>query len=1076
MTLTLAGSECWVRIGWTMLHFLWIGSLVGLGAWTSKWALKAADAGARYLAALGWLALLAALPLAIALSVEPAPTTESPPVSLGPERYLPGALAVPSSEVVTSRSPPGLGSAVPSARLSAPEEAPTGGGFQWATLSWTGLATALPWIWLFCSPLVFAWSMVGLAGAERLRRVSSPIRERNIEELCRRLVRSLKISREVSIAVCARISSPLLVGIVRPAILLPPALLSGLTPEQIEMLLLHELAHVRRWDNLVNFVQRLIESLLFFHPAVWLVSSWARHEREHCCDELVLGRLGDRESYAETLLAVVRRGLAGRRLKLALATVAGGPASAMGRRDVRSRIDRILRWEDKTMQVSRRLGLVVPVALLAAVAIGTMFGLSQGRAGPRGESAPAIPAEAKSEAPPQKDGSQEEAVGRRQHGVFHTEYVYSGMVEVPGDYVRQLEGSSSPYTLLLSENPTPGDIQARDGAVSKIKWPTFPSERVPFEPGALPRPSSRHPGGVNRFRTDPWVDDTILFPQYTNIINSRSTDSRAGHVGVFTPYPRIVLPYELGGDYVVNQDPTISSPFVAQASSAPDTSAEPPPEEEQPKPGSQGAVRWVNQRKKVVWIGLGCKDGLERGTQFRVYDRAKEDGTPGEEKGTIVITRILDDHLSEARIEQDKAGIPIMPGDPIRSPQWKGQGVPMPSAETSAAAEPDDASAALRKQVEALRQELRRLHEERDQLFDDRVRLTDELNALRVEHQRLDQIMKRVEKSERLKAFLELLGREPPVLQPDVEGVVLEVGAHGVVEVSLGSDDGLHKGQWLEVYRPQTMAMDYYFRIMVLDTHRADDFIVIDREIDYAGRIEVLEIQPDRAVCRILAEFLQRPVQKGDRVAIKLPEGGGAAVSRPARQPDARSPEVISITISIDATGEITLKGTPVALRELPEVLCSAVSDPARVHLWIAAHPEVEYSRIVELITECSKAGIPKFSFMAHPDTRDTRAPATEPKSETPQTDADTLNIDAEGQITLNGVKITSDVLREGKRLAGSRVLVVAHPDANHERVVEVLDACAQAGIAGVRLAVPSDVEPTRPLPVPRGELKSPLY
>jgi biopolymer transport protein ExbD len=235
----------------------------------------------------------------------------------------------------------------------------------------------------------------------------------------------------------------------------------------------------------------------------------------------------------------------------------------------------------------------------------------------------------------------------------------------------------------------------------------------------------------------------------------------------------------------------------------------------------------------------------------------------------------------------------------------------------------------------------------------------------------------------------------------------------------------------------------------------------------YVGTIEVLRTQPDRSVCRVLEELSQRPIVKGDRVA---PELAGKVVTLTAR------------TVSIDATGKITLEGAPVALPELPEALCSAVSDPARVHLWIAAHPDVEYSRIVELITECSSAGIPKFSYVAHPDTRDTRAPAAEPTSETPKTDAATLNIDAEGRITLNGVKITLDVLPEtlqglghepdGKGPAVSEVLVVAHPDASHQRVVEVLDACAQAGVAGVRLAVAGDEEPTRPLPIPRAEPK----
>src|SRR4029078_9385619 len=105
-------------------------------------------------------------------------------------------------------------------------------------------------------------------------------------------------------AVCDRIAAPVLIGILRPIILLPPAALTGYSPDEIEMILLHELAHVRRWDNLINLLQRLVESLLFLHPAVWLFSSWIRREREACCDALVVTRTDRPHAYAELLVAL----------------------------------------------------------------------------------------------------------------------------------------------------------------------------------------------------------------------------------------------------------------------------------------------------------------------------------------------------------------------------------------------------------------------------------------------------------------------------------------------------------------------------------------------------------------------------------------------------------------------------------------------------------------------------------------------------------------------------------------------------------------------------------------------------
>src|SRR5262249_49355726 len=154
-------------------------------------------------------------------------------------------------------------------------------------------------------PITFGWLAIGLAGAERLRRDAIAITDGELLRLCRQLTRELGIARDVGVAVCVRLAGPVLVGVVRPLLLLPAAAVPGWETEQLEMIFLHELAHVRRWDNLVNLVQRVVESTLFFHPAVWIVSDWARREREDCCDALVVARTGRPRAYAETLVAMV---------------------------------------------------------------------------------------------------------------------------------------------------------------------------------------------------------------------------------------------------------------------------------------------------------------------------------------------------------------------------------------------------------------------------------------------------------------------------------------------------------------------------------------------------------------------------------------------------------------------------------------------------------------------------------------------------------------------------------------------------------------------------------------------------
>ena len=144
----------------------------------------------------------------------------------------------------------------------------------------------------------------GVVGAERLRRQSRLIADGPIAEAAARIAESLPLARRVTVAVCERIAAPVLVGILRPMILLPPAALTGWSPDEIEMVLLHELAHVRRWDNLVNLFQRLVEAVLFFQPAVWLVSSWVRRSAKSCCDSIVVGRTNRPHAYAELFVAL----------------------------------------------------------------------------------------------------------------------------------------------------------------------------------------------------------------------------------------------------------------------------------------------------------------------------------------------------------------------------------------------------------------------------------------------------------------------------------------------------------------------------------------------------------------------------------------------------------------------------------------------------------------------------------------------------------------------------------------------------------------------------------------------------
>lgn len=339
-------SAIWFALGWTMLHFVWVGAAVGLAALSLRRALDRAAPTWRYAAALVCLAALVAAPCVIFAQVyKAAGTGYSLPLPSVAEA-MPPAAAV-AARASTAPPLPALGAEPPLAAqiLRALDRAA-----QWA-----------PWLWIAGAPLTLSLLAAGVAGGARLRHTARPIADTALVELGRSLAEVLAVGQAVVLAVSDRVVTPLVVGVLRPVVILPAAALGGWTPEQLEMILLHELAHVRRGDNLVNLVQRLVESLLFFHPVVWWVSSWARLEREHCCDAVVLGHTGRPQEYAETLAALAMPGLA-----------PSHAAAVMANHQLLGRIRHILKVQDVPLAAPRKslaaLGALAAVATVVAAA------------------------------------------------------------------------------------------------------------------------------------------------------------------------------------------------------------------------------------------------------------------------------------------------------------------------------------------------------------------------------------------------------------------------------------------------------------------------------------------------------------------------------------------------------------------------------------------------------------------------------------------------------------------------------------------------------------------------------------
>jgi TonB family protein len=264
-----------------LLDFVWQGLLVAFLLWTALSVLQNRSARARYLASCAALALMAALPVVTACLVYTAPDAS---------RETVGWIAA---------APQPLRTAMP---------VPSGSSFGWLA-RW-----ALP-IWTL-GVLAFSLRLVwATRQISALRREAKPA-EDAVAAVVAGIQQRMRLARPVRVLISEAGECPSVVGWIKPALLLPGATILGLTPQQLEAVLAHELAHILRYDYLVNMLQTVVETLLFYHPAVWWASTRIRQERELCCDDLAVESCGDALCYARALTRLERLRVAAPRLAL----------------------------------------------------------------------------------------------------------------------------------------------------------------------------------------------------------------------------------------------------------------------------------------------------------------------------------------------------------------------------------------------------------------------------------------------------------------------------------------------------------------------------------------------------------------------------------------------------------------------------------------------------------------------------------------------------------------------------------------------------------------------------------------
>ncbi len=270
--------ETWTRtalantIGWTIFHSMWEGIAVAVALAIALTMIRASRV--RYAAAcIALVMIVAAFVVTFFL-------------------YLPKH--VPESALAaTVSTPPRPGDAALPIL-----------GHRWQA------ADLLPWLapFWFVGVLIFYLRHVAAwLSASRLKRRGVCSAPNVWQSALARLSERIQLRRKVTLLESSLAAVPVVIGHLRPVILLPVGLLAGLPASQIESILLHELSHVRRHDYLINMFQRSIEGLLFYHPAVWWISSVIRVERENCCDDVVIATNADPREYAVALAALEER-------------------------------------------------------------------------------------------------------------------------------------------------------------------------------------------------------------------------------------------------------------------------------------------------------------------------------------------------------------------------------------------------------------------------------------------------------------------------------------------------------------------------------------------------------------------------------------------------------------------------------------------------------------------------------------------------------------------------------------------------------------------------------------------------
>ncbi len=326
-------------LSWTFVHSLWQGLLAAMLAAVIITVTRKAAARLRYnLLTAVWLVFLISVIISFCRELGPGNTAQQTtnPVNTAVTRDFSSVPATGDTVVITAEE-----------------------------TNW--VADFMSWVDANADLFVLAWTLffilnclklfTGLVSVHRLRHYKTHAFPEEWRTKLDHLSKILGIRRSIALLQSELVKVPVAIGFFKPVILVPLGLVSHLPPEQVETILLHELAHIRRKDYLINLLQRMTEAIFFFNPALLWISSLIRQEREACCDDIVVANITQKRNYLEALVSFQEYSITASAYALGISSK---------RHYLLDRVKRMVTRENKKLSLVERLMLVVGVTMLTA--------------------------------------------------------------------------------------------------------------------------------------------------------------------------------------------------------------------------------------------------------------------------------------------------------------------------------------------------------------------------------------------------------------------------------------------------------------------------------------------------------------------------------------------------------------------------------------------------------------------------------------------------------------------------------------------------------------------------------------